>query len=129
MGHSMSYSPWSSGETEAVLGFFTESSTFEDLAFEMRFDGLEQIRSFNDLTYAGVPDFRIVPERVVADESGAAAAWVMSGTLAGNMPGLPATGKAFEVRAVSMVTFEGDRILHICDYWNPLAFRRCVGLD
>lgn len=122
------YAAWSAGNRETILKFFADNATFEDLAFEARFVGTEQIRSFVDLTFSGVPDFRIVPERIMADGSGAAAAWVMSGTHAGDMPGFPATGRAFEVRAASIVSFEGDRITHIADYWNPLSFRRCVGL-
>ena len=122
------YAAWSAGDPEAVLAFFTEDATFEDLAFEARFVGHEQIRSFVDLTYGGIPDFRIDPDQIVAGAGGAAASWTMSGTHAGDMPGFPATGRPFAVRAASVVTFADDRIARMTDFWNPLSFRRCVGL-
>lgn len=122
------YAAWSTQDADAVMQFFRPDSVFEDLAFEAKFEGIDQIRSFVDLTYAGVPDFRVVPESIVSNGVSAAAAWIMAGTHSGDMPGLPATGKTFEVRASSVVTFRDERILKIVDYWNPIAFQRCVGL-
>lgn len=52
----------------------------------------------------------------------------MTGTHQGDLPGLPATGNRFEVRATSIVTFDGEKIARIVDYWNPLEFQRAVGL-
>jgi steroid delta-isomerase-like uncharacterized protein len=122
------YAAWSRQEPDSVMGFFTEVSTFEDLAFEVKFQGLAQIRSFVDLTYTGAPDFRVAPETIISNGISAAATWTMSGTHDGDLPGLPATGKRFDVRATSIVWFRDERIERIVDYWNPDAFRRCVGL-
>ncbi|SMP61624.1 conserved hypothetical protein, steroid delta-isomerase-related [Neorhodopirellula lusitana] len=134
MGHCLEsrlkdyYDAWSRQDGNGVMSFFGESSTFEDLAFGARFEGLTQIRSFVDLTYAGSPDFRVRPTQIVVGEGSAAAAWVMSGTHSGDFPGLPATGKKFEVRASSIIRFDRDTIKTIVDYWNPAEFQRSVGL-
>ncbi len=122
------YAAWSKQNPEEVMQFFHHDSVFEDLAFEAKFEGSEQIRGFVDLTYIGAPDFRVVPQMIITDGVSAAATWIMSGTHEGDLPGLPATGNQFEVRATSIVTFRDDRIDTIVDYWNPIAFRRCVGL-
>ncbi len=123
------YAAWSRQDVDAVLSFFDENSSFEDLAFAAKFVGLGEIRSFIELTYAGAPDFRVEPTRIVAGDGRAAAEWVMTGTHVGDLPGLPATNKAFRVRACSIVQFdEGDHIHEIVDYWNPLEFRNSVGL-
>lgn len=122
------YAAWSRQDPEAVMKFFSESSIFEDLAFAAKFEGMVQIRSFVDLTYAGAPDFRVVPSNIAVDGSKFAAEWVMTGTHSGDMPGLPATGKRFEVRAISMAQLEGSTIMRINDYWSPLDFQRSVGL-
>lgn len=122
------YEAWSRQDADAVMNFFTEVSSFEDLAFAARFDGLVQIRSFVDLTYAGSPDFQVKPTEIVVDVGKAAAAWTMSGTHAGDFPGLPATGKRFEVRACSVVSFDADKIRTIVGYWSPLEFQKSVGL-
>lgn len=122
------YATWSAGDPDKVIEFFADGAVFEDLAFEAKFEGLEAIRSFAVLTYNGVPDFRVAPQQIVVNGSHAAASWVMSGTHSGDMPGLPATGKTFEVRASSIIQTQGSQILHITDYWNPVSFQKAVGL-
>jgi steroid delta-isomerase-like uncharacterized protein len=122
------YEAWSRQDAGAVMEFFTDVSSFEDLAFAAKFEGLEQIRSFVDLTFAGSPDFKVCPKQIIVGDGMAAAAWTMSGTHSGDYPGLPATGKRFEVRASSIVNFDGDKIKTIVDYWNPIEFRHSVGL-
>jgi len=122
------YDAWSQQDPDRVMDFFLGDSTFEDLAFAAKFEGLEQIRGFVDLTYAGVPDFRVVPTSIMVSDGRAAAQWIMSGTHSGDFPGMPATGKTFDVRAMSAIELRGDKILTIVDYWNPVDFQRKVGL-
>ena len=124
------YQAWSRQDVDSVLKFFTDESIFEDLAFAEKFQGLDQIRYFVDLTYAGSPDFRVVPTQIIVGDAMAAAAWTMSGIHVGDYPGLPATGKRFEVRASSIINFDQDNnIKSIVDYWNPVEFQRSVGLS
>lgn len=123
------YAAWSRQDADGVLGFFDRDATFEDLAFAAKLEGLDQIRSFVELTYAGAPDFEVRPMQIVVSRLQAAAAWVMSGTHRGDLPGLPSTQQRFEVRAASMVMFGKDgQIQSMVDYWNPLEFRAAVGL-
>ena len=122
------YAAWTAGEPDKVMEFFADGAIFEDLAFEAKFEGLDAIRSFVDLTYNGIPDFRVVPQQIVVNGSHAAASWVMSGTHSGDFPGMPATGKTFEVRASSIIQTQGNQILRIADYWNPVSFQKAVGL-
>ncbi len=122
------YDAWSRQDIDAVMGFFTDASSFEDLGLAYKFEGLEQILSFVELTYAGSPDFRVQPTKIIVGDGAAAAAWTMSGTHSGDYPGLPATGKRFRVRASSIINFDGDRIKTIVDYWNLVEFKRSVGL-
>ena len=121
------YDARSRQDAEAVMGCFTDTSVFEDRAFAARFRGLEQIRSFVDLTFEGAPDFQVRPTQIIAGDGVAAVAWTMSGTHSGDYPGLPATGKRFEVRASSVVSFREDKIKTIVDDWNPIEFQRSVG--
>lgn len=123
------YAAWSRQDPDGVMTFFSADSSFEDLAFAAKFEGLEQIRSFVDLTFAGAPDFEVRPTKIVAGNQEAAAAWTMSGTHSGDFPGFPATQKRFEVRAASVVSFNEEGLIQtIVDYWSPLEFQRSVGL-
>ncbi len=123
------YEAWSSQNPENVVRFFCDDAVFEDLAFEAVFTGRAEIRSFVDLTYAGVPDFRVIPSKIFGDHENAAAEWVMSGTPTGDMPGLAPNGKRFEIRAASIVRLREGLIESITDYWSLTSFRRIVGID
>ena len=122
------YAAWGTGNPDLVASFFSSQCMFEDLAFEARFDGQEGVREFARLTYSGIPDFRVVPTQIAIHQSHAGVAWEMSGTHSGDLPNLPATGKEFLIRASSMITFEDDLILNMVDYWNPIQFKKMVGL-
>ena len=65
------YAAWQPGNADAILAFFTEDAVFEDLAFEARFEGPDQIRAFIDLTYSGIPDFAVKPTHIVVGDGGA----------------------------------------------------------
>ncbi len=122
------YASWTPANPELVLSHFNETATFEDLAFAARFEGRAEIESFILLTYSGVPDFRVEPTNLFVSGDRAGVEWVMSGTHAGDLPGLPATGKRFEVRASSIIQLRDDLIESMVDYWNLDTFRRSVGL-
>ena len=122
------YDAWSRQDIDAVMGFFTDASSLEDLGVADKFEGLEQIRSFVELTYAFSPDFRIQPTKIIVGDGAAAVAGTMSGTHSGDSPGLPATGKRFRVRAASIIDFDEDRIKTEVDYWNLVEFKRSVEL-
>ena len=122
------YASWGTGNPENIVRYFEETSIFEDLAFQARFEGINGIREFAKLTYNGAPDFKVEPTRIVVQGSSAAAAWLMSGTHSGDMPNLPATGNRFEVRASSIIRVEEEKIIEIVDYWNLISFKQAVGL-
>ncbi|MEO1130271.1 MAG: ester cyclase [Planctomycetota bacterium] len=117
----MYYAAWCSGDPDAVAAFFENDAVFEDLAFGARFEGLDGVRTFAQITFAGVPDFHITPTQILVDGEQAAAAWTMTGTFAADMAGIPATGQPFEIRASSIIALRAGRILRMTDYWNPAA--------
>jgi len=122
------YAAWGTGDPEKVVAFFDESSVFEDLAFDAKFEGKDGVRTFAQLTYHGAPDFKVEPTQIIVNGSSAAATWIMSGTHTGDLPNMPATGKPFKVRASSIIRIEDGKILEMLDFWNPISFQKEVGL-
>ena len=59
------YEAWSCQDPAKVVQFFCGDAVFEDLAFEAVFTGRSEIRSFVDMTYAGVPDFRVILQHLL----------------------------------------------------------------
>ena len=115
------YASWRTGDPDKVAAFFTDDAVFEDLAFGARFEGPEGVRQFVQITFAGVPDFRVTPTEIIMSTERAAAAWTMTGTLSGDLPGMPATNRPFEIRASSIIQLRDAKIHRIVDYWNPLS--------
>jgi steroid delta-isomerase-like uncharacterized protein len=51
----------------------------------------------------------------------------MRGTHTGEMPGMPATGKRFEVRGASTFEFRDAKILRCSDYWDMATLLKQLG--
>jgi predicted ester cyclase len=52
----------------------------------------------------------------------------MSGTMAhSSIPGVPATGKRFSVRAASVMELRNGKIRRETDYYNPMTIMHQVG--
>ena len=81
------------------------------------------------LTEAGaaIPDFTISLASGLVDGDLAAAEYVISGTQAGDLPYLAATGKRFSLRAASVFTLAGGRIQRESRYYNMLSFLTQLG--
>ena len=58
----------------------------------------------------------------------AAGEWTLSGTQRGDMPGIPATGKQFSVRGVSILELEDGKIRRCSDYWDMAEFLKQLGV-
>jgi steroid delta-isomerase-like uncharacterized protein len=120
-----------SGDTSAVGELFTADvvawspvvavSTREALAVELE----DQDDAFTDLDLA--------VSVVAVDELHGCAEWVASATHSGPSVVdeghvLPATGRRVELRGVSVVDFEGDRIRAVRHYWDELDLVDGLGL-
>ena len=68
-------------------------------------------------------DVRTAWSRAVGCQEG-----VVSGTHLGDYPGLPATGRHFSVRIVSVAQIEGGRVQRYSDYWDFATMAAQLGL-
>ncbi|MCC2655218.1 MAG: hypothetical protein K0Q76_326 [Panacagrimonas sp.] len=121
------YAAWSSGDVEGVVACYAEGCAFEDLALEARFDGTAGVRSFVQLTFAAIPDFKWNPRHITVDGERVACEWVMDGTQRGDLPGIPGTGKRFDVRGLSALVVRGGKIHENRDYWSLGTYLRQIG--
>jgi len=119
---------WSSHDPERLLSLFADDCFFEDVTFGVVARGKKELRAFAQGVFAGVPDFKLeITSRFMAG-SAAGLEWVISGTHKGDFPGMPATGKRFSARGVTILEFQGDKIRRDSDYWDAAGVMRQVGL-
>src|SRR5215470_13833453 len=119
---------WSSREPDKLLSLFTDDCVYEDVTFGAINHGKKELRAFAEAVFAGVPDFKIELTARFGAGTWAGMEWVMSGTHNGDFPGMPATGKRFSTRGVTMLELEAGKIRRNSDYWDAAGVMRQVGL-
>ena len=119
---------WNSQDLNIVDEVFADDGFYEDLFAGTKREGREAIKAGFAETHDAVPDFKAELTRIFSSGSMIACEWVMSGTQAGDYPGLPATGKSFSVRGASIAQVRGGKIVRWTDYYDGFAFLQQLGV-
>jgi steroid delta-isomerase-like uncharacterized protein len=119
---------WNDKDPEAMTALFTEDGTYEDLAFQAKFQGKEAVAAWVRLTADHIPDLK--GEIIDAFQSGdkVAVRWTFTGTPL-EMGPIQGTGKTFSVPAASLIELRGGRIASVTDFYNLADLFRQLGLD
>jgi steroid delta-isomerase-like uncharacterized protein len=123
-------SAWSSKDVAKLLALFTEDAVYEDVTFGEVNQGSQELRKFATGVFDAFADltFELKSRFVSADGRRGALEWLWRGRQTEDLPGLPATGKPFEVRGASVVEFRDGKISRNADYWDLTTYLRQVGL-
>ena len=119
---------WNSHDTEKMVSFFTDDSVYEDLGIGKIKRGKEELRAFINGFFATFPDHNFEVKSSFISGDWYCAEWVWSGTHKGDIPGLPATGKRFSIRGVSVGELKEGKIKRNSDYYNLMDFLKQIGI-
>lgn len=125
------YEAWNRHDGEAVASFFTDDGVYADQPLGQRHQGKEAIAAFVRSAESDFSsDFRLTPADHFESADRYALVWDFGGThdRSSDSPPLPATGKKYTVRGVSVGRFEAGKIKENTDYWNVVEFLTQVGL-
>jgi steroid delta-isomerase-like uncharacterized protein len=120
---------WNTRSGERVGEWMAEDCVYEDVTLGESHKGPGDISSWVDSMAADFSDdysFDLVSAASTEDHY--YAEWVLKGTHNGAQGPLPATGKAFAIRGVSVGTRQGGKIKANRDYWDMASFLGQVGL-
>jgi steroid delta-isomerase-like uncharacterized protein len=120
---------WSSGDPKRLGALFADDGVLEDVPLGARVQGPAGVRAFAAPLMEASPDFVCEVTARVAAGGRAASEWRMTGTHAGDLPGMPRTDKRFDVRGVSMLELDGEKIKRCSDFWDMADFRRQLGFE
>ena len=120
------FAAWNSHDVEKIASYFTDDCVYENLARGESYRGKEQLKTWAKGAFQAIPDFKLDLTSLFSSEDWLACEWVMTGKLTGDLPGLPATGKAFSVRGSSIVQLKEGKIVRNADYWDLMTFARQV---
>jgi steroid delta-isomerase-like uncharacterized protein len=119
---------WSAHDTDGLIALFTADLVYEDKALARAFHGPDELREFVHETVGAFPDVAFEMVSSFATDTHGGAEWIMRGTHTGDLPGLPATGRAIEIHGASIVEFAGDHIRRCTDYWDQVGFLKQLGV-
>ncbi len=115
------------GNTGALQNDYAEHAVVEDSMYPQPFVGREAIMARKSIGMAAIPDLQIKVNNRVAHGSQVAVEWVATGTHSGDFPGLPATGRAFSIRGVTVVVRQQGKIVREAIYYDMHEVRRQLG--
>ena len=121
-------SAWSSGDPDQVIALFTEDCVYEDVTLGAANHGSDQLRAFASGFMTAIPDLAFTCESSLACGDVLAIEWRMTGTHANDLPGMPATGRPFDLRGASVIELREGRGTACRDYWDMATLLKQLGL-
>jgi steroid delta-isomerase-like uncharacterized protein len=118
---------WSAHDMSRVCALFTDDCVYEDVTMAVVNYGKADLRQFGEGFFVAMPDVKFSLDWRVAADDRAAAEWTMVGTQAGDLPGLPATGKRCSVRGASAFEVRDGLFSRCSDYWDMMTFLKQLG--
>jgi steroid delta-isomerase-like uncharacterized protein len=122
---------WNRHDGEAVASFFTDDGFYTDQALGQSHQGREAIKGFVKSAGDGASSDSQLTTLLDSFECGDrfTLVWTFGGTHDRSLqnPPLPASGRTFSVKGVSVGRLEGGRIKENTEYWNLLEFLTQIG--
>jgi len=119
---------WNSQDREGISALFAAGAVFRDMAFGVQKDGLAEIRELMYGTWRGIPDLNTEVTRLIPHGDWVASEWTLTGTHTGDFPSLPATGRSFSIKGVSITQVQDGKIVSQRDYYDRASFLEQLGV-
>lgn len=123
------FDAWTARDADALLASLTGDGTYEDPTTPGPIGGAA-LRAHVGGLWAAFPDLGFEIASLAETGAGQAAAeWVMTGTNAGSLAGLPPTGRAVRLRGADVFATDEGRVRRVTGYFDSAGVPRQLGLD
>jgi hypothetical protein len=126
------FAAWSSGNADAPERYFHPAAVLNDVA-SGRFEGWPAIRTFFASGLARWDDLALVPDEFFVhptDPNALALHYVMSATVKDpGTYGPEFVGRVWRVEVMSLLRFEGDRVVYEADFHDRASRSRSLGIS
>ena len=110
---------WNAHDPAAVARHMADGAIYEDVALGRVLHGPSEIAGFVEEATRASSDFRFEQVSLFTAGGDYATEWIMNGTNDRDVQGVPATGRSFRVRGVSVGKVDtSGRIVENRDYYN-----------
>jgi steroid delta-isomerase-like uncharacterized protein len=117
---------WNKGDLDAVDELFAPDVVIHSAPAEWP-SGTEGVKATVSMYRGALPDLKLTSNLVIAEGDKVANYWTLSGTHSGELMGVPGTGKRIETYGVSVVRFEGGKIVEIFGASDQLGLMQQLG--
>lgn len=118
-----------SGNTGALQHDYAEHAVVEDGMYPEPIVGRAAIIARKSTGFAAVSDFQLQITSRVVHGNQLSAEWVATGTHSGDLPGMPATGRRFTLRGITVSVRQDGKIVREAIYYDLDHLRRQIGPD
>jgi len=127
--HNQHITHQSQGNTGALHADYAEHAIVEDTMYREPLIGRAAIMSRKGMGMTAIPDLQIKITNRVAHGNQVSAEWVATGTHNGDLPGMPATGRPFTLRGVTVTIRQNGKIVRESLYYDLHDLQRQIGPD
>lgn len=117
---------WSADKFHDLPGLFADQCEYIEIPSGRTWNTPDAIFGYAEATLSGMPDCHTSVISVVANENMAAVEWIMAGTNTVGWPNIPASGKSFNLKVLSIMEIEDGLIAKVRDYWDVETFVKAV---
>lgn len=117
----------SQGDTGALQNDYAEHAVVEDSMYSESLVGRRAIMERKGMGMAAIPDLQITITNRVAHGNQVSAEWVATGTHSGDLPGMPATGRPFTLRGVTVTIRQQGKIVRESLYYDLNDLKSQIG--
>ena len=125
--HTQHIAHQSSGNTNALHNDYAEHAVVEDSMYPAALVGRTAIMERKGMGMAAIADIRLTITNRLAHGNQVSAEWVATGTHSGDLPGMPATGRPFTLRGVTVTIREQGKIVREAIYYDLHDLKRQLG--
>jgi steroid delta-isomerase-like uncharacterized protein len=119
---------WNSRNATMADEIYSEDYCGVDVTDQTRIDGPKGVVSQLERFYRAFPDLVFRAEQAILEDDRVALYWSASGTHAGTLLNIPATGRPVQVNGISLLQLVNGKIARGVYLWDLAALLRAVGL-
>jgi steroid delta-isomerase-like uncharacterized protein len=125
--HNQHIAHQSQGNTGALQNDYAELAVVEDSMYPEALVGRKAIMQRKGMGMAAIPDIHIAITNRLAHGNQISAEWVATGTHNGDLPDMPASGRPFTLRGVTVTIRERGKIVREAIYYDLNDLKRQLG--
>ncbi|HWM33075.1 MAG TPA: nuclear transport factor 2 family protein [Pseudolysinimonas sp.] len=112
------------GDLEAVLAWWHDEGTLEDVTIGQAFVGKAALREYLDMYYRALPDVVYEPIRLIVSGETAMVEWMQPARVSGSFDGVAADGREVLLHAIDVFHVVDGLIVHEVSWYGDGWFRQ-----